>query len=148
MNATTKILALACAGVLALAGTAGAHRGKGNAAGYAGKLSGTAVSGHAVLVDGAKNNVLAVKVRGLKPEHRLQLRPQRCLGLRADHRHHRRERQAQGLREVRDLQRRRRDEWECNFTRQSKPFGASGSVKTPESYHEGSRSSCNRLCPG
>jgi hypothetical protein len=53
--------------MLALAGTAGAHHGKGNAAVYAGKLSGTAISGHAVLVDGAKNNVLAVKARGLKP---------------------------------------------------------------------------------
>ena len=67
MNATTKILALAWAGLLALAGSAGAHHGTTSATPYGATLTGTAVSGHAVLVDGTKNNVLAVKVRGLKP---------------------------------------------------------------------------------
>jgi hypothetical protein len=67
MNVTTKILALACAGLLALAGTASAHHGTNSATAYGAKLTGTAVSGHAVLVDGTNNNVLAVKVRGLQP---------------------------------------------------------------------------------
>jgi hypothetical protein len=67
MNATTKILALACAGLLAFAAAAGAQHGTNSAAVYGAKLAGTAVSGHAVLVDGTKNNILAVKVRGLKP---------------------------------------------------------------------------------
>jgi hypothetical protein len=67
MNATTKILALACAGLLALAGSASAHHGTNSATAYGAKLTGTAVSGRAILVDGTSNNVLAVKVRGLKP---------------------------------------------------------------------------------
>jgi hypothetical protein len=67
MNATTKILALACAGLLALAGSASAHHGTNSATVYGAKLAGTAISGHAVLIDGTNNNVLAVKVRGLKP---------------------------------------------------------------------------------
>jgi hypothetical protein len=66
MNATTKILALACAGLLALAGSASAHHGTNSATPYGAKLTGTAITGHAVLVDGTKNHVLAVKVRGLK----------------------------------------------------------------------------------
>src|SRR6266545_2881121 len=77
MNATTKILALACAGLLALAGTASAHHGTSNATVYGAKLAGTAttattdpataVFGKAILVDGSQNNILAVKVRNLKP---------------------------------------------------------------------------------
>jgi hypothetical protein len=66
MNVTTKILALACAGLLALAGSASAHHGTNSATPYGAKLTGTAVTGHALLIDGTKNNVLAVKVRGLK----------------------------------------------------------------------------------
>ncbi|HEY7618459.1 MAG TPA: hypothetical protein VH834_01755 [Solirubrobacteraceae bacterium] len=67
MNATTKILALACAGLLALAGSASAHHATNSATAYGAKLTGTAVSGRALLVDGKKNNILAVRVRGLKP---------------------------------------------------------------------------------
>jgi hypothetical protein len=77
MNATTKILALACAGLLALAGTASAHHGNSAATVYGAKLAGaaptattdptTAIGGKAILVDGSQNNVLAVKVRNLKP---------------------------------------------------------------------------------
>jgi hypothetical protein len=77
MNATTKILALACAGLLALAGTASAHHGNSAATVYGAKLAApatttatdpaTTVGGKAVLVDGSQNNILAVKVRNLKP---------------------------------------------------------------------------------
>ena len=79
MNATTKILALACAGLLALAGTASAHHGTKAATVYGAKLAApattpttatdpaTTVFGRALLVDGSQNNVLAVKVRNLKP---------------------------------------------------------------------------------
>jgi hypothetical protein len=68
MKLTTKILALACVGLLALAGTASAHHGNARATVYAAKLTGTApIGGRALLVDGKKNNVLVVHVRGLKP---------------------------------------------------------------------------------
>jgi hypothetical protein len=77
MNATTKILALACAGLLSLAGTASAHHGTSAATVYGAKLAApatttatdpaTAVFGKAILVDGSQNNILAVKVRNLKP---------------------------------------------------------------------------------
>ena len=84
MKLTTKILALACAGLLALAGTASAHHGNHRATVYVAKLTapGAApttpmraaqapttpvVSGRALLVDGKKNNILVVHVRGLKP---------------------------------------------------------------------------------
>jgi hypothetical protein len=77
MNATTKILALACAGLLALAGTASAHHGTGGASVYGAKLAApgattttfdpAAIHGKAILVDGGKNNILAVKVRNLTP---------------------------------------------------------------------------------
>ncbi len=77
MNATTKILALACAGLLALAGTASAHHGNSAAKVYGAKLAApatttatdpaTAVGGKALLVDGSQNNVLVVHVRNLKP---------------------------------------------------------------------------------
>jgi hypothetical protein len=68
MKLTTKILALACAGLLALAGTASAHHGNARATVYVAKLTGTApIGGRALLVDGKKNNILVVHVRGLKP---------------------------------------------------------------------------------
>jgi hypothetical protein len=77
MNVTTKILALACAGLLALAGTASAHHGKNAATVYGAKLAApgattttfdpAAIRGKAILVDGSQNNILAVKVRNLKP---------------------------------------------------------------------------------
>jgi hypothetical protein len=75
MNAKTKIIALACCALLALTGTASAHHGANNTKVYAGKLAGTtaaadpatAIRGRALLVDGASNNLLAVKVRNLKP---------------------------------------------------------------------------------
>jgi hypothetical protein len=77
MNATTKILALACAALLALAGTASAHHGNNAATVYGAKLAApgatttafdpTAIRGKAILVDGSQNNILAVKVRNLKP---------------------------------------------------------------------------------
>jgi hypothetical protein len=77
MNATTKILALACAGLLALAGTASAHHGTSAATVYGAKLAApgattttfdpAAIGGKAILVDGGQNNILAVKVRNLKP---------------------------------------------------------------------------------
>jgi len=89
MKLTTKILALACAGLLVLAGTAAAHNGKNRATVYVAKLTapGAApttpapqptmraaqapttpvVRGRALLVDGKKNNILVVHVRGLKP---------------------------------------------------------------------------------
>ena len=68
MKLTTKILALACAGLLALAGTASAHHSNARATVYAAKLTGTApIGGRALLVDGKKNNILVVHVRGLTP---------------------------------------------------------------------------------
>ena len=75
MNAKTKIIALACSALLALTGTASAHHGANNSKVYAGKIAGTtaatdpatAIGGRALLVDGASKNVLAVKVRNLKP---------------------------------------------------------------------------------
>jgi hypothetical protein len=75
MNAKTKIIALACSALLALTGTASAHHGANNTKVYAGKVAGTtaatdpatAIGGRALLVDGASNNLLAVKVRNLKP---------------------------------------------------------------------------------
>jgi hypothetical protein len=75
MNAKTKIIALACGALLALTGTASAHHGAKNTKVYAGKVAGTtaatdpatAIRGRALLVDGASNNLLAVKVRNLKP---------------------------------------------------------------------------------
>jgi hypothetical protein len=75
MNAKTKIIALACSALLALTGTASAHHGANNTKVYAGKVAGTtaaadpatAIRGHALLVDGANKNLLAVKVRNLKP---------------------------------------------------------------------------------
>jgi hypothetical protein len=75
MNAKTKIIALACGALLALTGTASAHHGANNTKVYAGKVAGTtaatdpatAIGGHALLVDGASKNLLAVKVRNLKP---------------------------------------------------------------------------------
>jgi hypothetical protein len=75
MNAKTKIIALACSALLALTGTASAHHGANNSKVYAGKVAGTtaatdpatAIGGHALLVDGASKNLLAVKVRNLKP---------------------------------------------------------------------------------
>jgi hypothetical protein len=89
MKLTTKILALACAGLLALAGTASAHHGNARATVYVAKLMapGAAattpapqstmkaaqapttpmVSGRALLVDGSQNNILVVHVRGLTP---------------------------------------------------------------------------------
>ena len=76
MNAKTKIIALACGALLALTGTASAHHGANNSKVYAGKVAGTtaatdpatAIRGHALLVDGASKNLLAVKVRNLKPD--------------------------------------------------------------------------------
>ena len=75
MNAKTKIIALACGALLALTGTASAHHGAKNTKVYAGKVAGTtaatdpatAIRGRALLVDGASKNLLAVKVRNLKP---------------------------------------------------------------------------------
>src|SRR5262249_3721891 len=89
MKLTTKILALACAGLLALAGTGPAHHGNARATVYVAKLMapGAAattpapkstmkaaqapttpvVSGRALLVDGSQNNILVVHVRGLTP---------------------------------------------------------------------------------
>jgi hypothetical protein len=75
MNAKTKIIALACSALLALTGTASAHHGANNTKVWAGKVAGTtaatdpatAIGGHALLVDGASQNLLAVKVRNLKP---------------------------------------------------------------------------------
>ena len=75
MNAKTKIIALACSALLALTGTASAHHGANNTKVYAGKVAGTtaatdpatAIGGRALLVDGASKNLLAVKVRNLKP---------------------------------------------------------------------------------
>jgi hypothetical protein len=75
MNAKTKIIALACSALLALTGTASAHHGANNTKVWAGKFAGaaaatdpaTAIGGHALLVDGTSQNLLAVKVRNLKP---------------------------------------------------------------------------------
>jgi len=79
MNATTKILALACTALLAVAGTASAHHGASGATVYGAKLTApgatpttatdpaTTVGGKAHLVDGSQNNVLTVHVRNLKP---------------------------------------------------------------------------------
>jgi hypothetical protein len=75
MNAKTKIIALACSALLALTGTASAHHGANNSKVYAGKVAGataaadpaTAIGGRALLVDGTNKNLLAVKVRNLKP---------------------------------------------------------------------------------
>jgi hypothetical protein len=75
MNAKTKIIALACVALLSLAGTASAHHGANTTKAWAGKVAGTtaatdpatAIGGHALLVDGMGKNVLAVKVRNLKP---------------------------------------------------------------------------------
>jgi hypothetical protein len=76
MNAKTKIIALACSALLALTGTASAHHGANhNSKVFAGKVAGTtaatdpatAIGGHALLVDGASKNLLAVKARNLKP---------------------------------------------------------------------------------
>jgi len=75
MNAKTKIIALACVALLSLAGTASAHHGANTTKAWAGKFAGTtaatdpatAIGGHALLVDGTDKNVLAVKVRNLKP---------------------------------------------------------------------------------
>jgi hypothetical protein len=75
MNAKTKIIALACVALLSLAGTASAHHGANTTKAWAGKVTGTtaatdpatAIGGHALLVDGTDKNVLAVKVRNLKP---------------------------------------------------------------------------------
>ena len=75
MNAKTKTIALACSALLALTGTASAHHGANNSKVYAGKVAGTtpatdpatAIGGRALLVDGASKNLLAVKVRNLKP---------------------------------------------------------------------------------
>ncbi len=75
MNAKTKIIALACVALLALTGTASAHHGANTTKVWAGKVAGaaaaadpaTAIGGHALLVDGASKNLLAVKVRNLKP---------------------------------------------------------------------------------
>jgi hypothetical protein len=75
MNAKTKIIALACVALLALTGAASAHHGANTTKVWAGKVAGTAaaadpataIGGHALLVDGANKNLLAVKVRNLKP---------------------------------------------------------------------------------
>jgi hypothetical protein len=76
MNAKTKIIALACVALLSLTGTASAHHGANTTKAWAGKVAGTtaatdpatAIGGHALLVDGTDKNVLAVKVRNLKPK--------------------------------------------------------------------------------
>ena len=75
MNAKTKIIALACSALLPLTGTASAHHGANNTKVWAGKVAGTtaatdpatAIRGQALLVDGTTKNLLAVKVRNLKP---------------------------------------------------------------------------------
>jgi hypothetical protein len=75
MNAKTKIIALACVALVSLTGTASAHHGANTTKAWAGKVAGTAaatdpataIGGHALLVDGTDKNVLAVKVRNLKP---------------------------------------------------------------------------------
>jgi hypothetical protein len=75
MNAKTKIIALACVALVSLTGTASAHHGANTTKAWAGKVAGTtaaadpatAIGGHALLVDGTSKNVLAVKVRNLKP---------------------------------------------------------------------------------
>ena len=75
MNAKTKIIALACSALLLLTGTASAHHGANNTQVWAGKVAGTtaaadpatAIRGKALLVDGKTKNLLAVKVRNLKP---------------------------------------------------------------------------------
>ncbi len=75
MNAKTKIIALACSALLALTGTASAHHGANTTKVYAGKVAGTAavtdpataIGGRALLLDGASKNLLAVKMRNLKP---------------------------------------------------------------------------------
>jgi hypothetical protein len=75
MNAKTKIIALACGALLALTGTASAHHAANNTKVYAGKVAGTTaatdpatvIGGRALLVDGPSRNLLAVKVRNLKP---------------------------------------------------------------------------------
>ena len=75
MNAKTKIIALACVALVSLTGTASAHHGANTTKAWAGKVAGTtaatdpatAIGGHALLVDGTNKNVLAVKVRNLKP---------------------------------------------------------------------------------
>ena len=61
--------------MLSLTGTASAHHGANTTKVWAGKVAGTtaatdpatAIGGHALLVDGNDKNVLAVKVRNLKP---------------------------------------------------------------------------------
>jgi hypothetical protein len=75
MNAKTKIIALACSALLLLTGTASAHHGANKTRVWAGKVAGTAaatdpataIRGKALLVDGQTRNLLAVKVRNLKP---------------------------------------------------------------------------------
>jgi hypothetical protein len=79
MNAKTKIIALACVALLALTGTASAHHGANATKVWAGKFAApaatttaaadpeTAIGGRALLVDGTSKNLLAVKVRNLKP---------------------------------------------------------------------------------
>jgi hypothetical protein len=75
MNTKTKIIALACGALLLLTGTASAHHGANNTKVWAGKVAGTAaatdpataIRGKALLVDGKSKNLLAVKVRNLKP---------------------------------------------------------------------------------
>jgi hypothetical protein len=75
MNAKTKIIALACVALVSLTATASAHHGANTTKAWAGKVAGTtaatdpatAIGGHALLVDGTDKNVLAVKVRNLKP---------------------------------------------------------------------------------
>jgi hypothetical protein len=75
MNAKTKIIALACSALLLLTGTASAHHGANNTKVWLGKVAGTtaaadpatAIRGKALLLDGKTKNVLAVKVRNLKP---------------------------------------------------------------------------------
>jgi hypothetical protein len=75
MNAKTKIIALACSALLLLTGTASAHHGANNTKVWGGKVAGTAaaadpataIRGKALLVDGTSKNLLAVKVRNLKP---------------------------------------------------------------------------------
>jgi hypothetical protein len=75
MNAKTKTIALACVALVSLTGTASAHHGANTTKAWAGKVAGTtatadpatAIGGHALLVDGTSKNVLAVKVRNLKP---------------------------------------------------------------------------------
>ena len=61
--------------MLSLTGTASAHHGANTTKAWAGKVAGTtaatdpatAIGGHALLVDGTNKNLLAVKVRNLKP---------------------------------------------------------------------------------